>query len=168
MSLFSWLKSFFVRERSDLFHPKKRLIYTYWNGEKRVHSDPMVLYKRMSQKGGELSVDIKLSLSASKDADKGAELMLEKIRWIFEVKSYKEGGLTDGESVSLLEHFLGFCDGLKKNSRNSLTSPTETSFGSKSSTEETPPTQNGLDSGSTEKEPSTEDPPPSSTESPLP
>ena len=110
--MWNWIKSWFVsnKEHLDLYHPKQRVIYHFWDGKKVVDADPMPIYKAMMTVGPELSVDLKVSNSVSKDAGKAHDAAIVKIRKIFRVKSLDEGGITEAECVQLLEHFLRpFC-----------------------------------------------------------
>jgi hypothetical protein len=150
-------------ETYDLFMPEDRLIFNYWDGKEVVRVDPIVLYKKMQEKGPEMSIDIKVAHSMSKDANTAHSSLVKKIRDIFGVKAYEEGGLTELETTQLLDHFLLFCHLLKKNSSPSPTSPTETSSPSEPSSEGPPPTPNGPGTGSTENEYSTDGQPPSPT-----
>lgn len=148
-------------EEYNLYKPKERLIYTYWDGFKDVACDPYVLYKKLMAKGTDLSIDIKVANSQSKDAAAAHNSMIAKLRIIFDLKSYEEGGLTELETIGLMDHFLLFARRVKKNTSHFPTSQTATSDSSPSSTEGNRPTTNGSDSGSTANEPSTAEPPPS-------
>lgn len=114
------------------YHPGERVIYSYFDGEKTVGADPAVLHTRVMDVGPDLDVDIQLSQSPSKDAKLGHQQMLKKIRGIFNVKPWEEGGLTETETVNLLNHFLAFCGWVKKNTSGPATSPGTTSHSSAS------------------------------------
>ena len=158
--IWEWLSGLFARRGGshDFYRPGQRLIYRYWDGEKVITADPMVLYRRVSDVGPELSVDIRVTNSISKGAGKAYTNVLKKVREIFSVKSLEEGGLSETETLELLDHFLGYCDGVKKNSRSTLTTATETSAPSAPSSAESPPTTNTSASGSTGGEPFTAGP----------
>ncbi len=152
----SWLKSLFTKSMStsnpdnfDVYHPKERLIYRYWNGHQQIFADPLVLYRRMLTKGPELSIDMKVSTSPMKDAAEAHVRMLAKIREIFCIEDFeKDGmGLTELETVELLNHFLVYCDLLKKKSNPSPTPSTPT-VPSPVSSPGAPPTPNSSASGS--------------------
>lgn len=146
--MFKWIKSFFVRsERYDVYHPKERLIYYYWNGMKLVSADPIILYKKFMDVAPSLSVNIKVSESTSKDAGKAHEEAQENIRYIFDLPTFENGGLTRIEADGLLNHFLEYCYTLKKNSNRFTTSSTN-SEDSKGSSEGNQPTDNLSPSGS--------------------
>ena len=119
--MFGW----FRRKDTDSFwSPRQRQIYSYWDGQKKVRADPLVLWKRIAAVGPTLSIDIKVGTSNSKDAAKAQDAAVEKIRAIFQVKPLVEGGLTENEACDLLEHFLAYCDQLKKNLKPSAISAT--------------------------------------------
>lgn len=160
--MFRWIKNLFGsngHEAYDVYKPAKRLIYSYWNGINQVQSDPMNLYKRMMDKGVELSIDVKLANSQSKDNKKGHDSLVNNVREIFRIKSFEEGGLTELEALNLLDHFLGYCEWLKKNSSRSPTL-SNNSVDSTSSSEESPIISNSSASGSAENESFTEKPVP--------
>lgn len=165
MSFFGKIGSFLRNlapdaERPDVYHPRERLIYYYWNGAKHVAADPIALYKRMMAQGPELSIDIKVANSASKDAGKAHDALVGRIRTIFDLKPLTDGGLSELESAQLLDHFLVYCERLKKNSSPSPTSSTTTAD-SPTSSPTVPPTSNSSVSGSTANGPSTDGPGPS-------
>lgn len=157
--MWKWIQSFVQQRRDDfdIYRPKERLIYTYWNGRETVQADPLTLYKKMMQVGPELSIDIKVANSESKDANKAHDGVIRKIRGIFNTLPMESGGLSEIETCELLDHFLVFCETVKKNMNPSATSLMGAQEGLKpSSREENRPTPITSDSGSTEKEPSGE------------
>lgn len=163
---FHWLRSLLHRssvEYLDVYQPKERLIYRYFDGQKTVVADPLLLYRKVMGIGPELSVDLKVSQSSSKDAQKAHENAQMKIREVFGVLPLADGGLSELETMDLLDHFLAYCDRIKKNSSPSPTSPVETSAPSERSCEEDPRTSNSLDSGSTDAGSSISTPEPSPT-----
>lgn len=131
---------------TGVYRLQDRLIYKYWNGNEEIIADPLVLYKKMMARGPELSIDIKVSTSISKDADKAHDQAILKIREIFSVKSLDEGGLTELETVQLLDHFLLYCEEIKKNSSYSVISSSNSD--TKPSFRANPPIQNSSASGS--------------------
>ena len=166
MKLFEKVKSFLLGEdRYDVYHPKKRMIYSYWNGDKLIDSDPLVLYKRMMDHSTDISIDMKVSSSASKDSGKAHNNLIKSIREIFEIKPLAEGGLTEIETVNLLDHFIIYSEWVKKNLNPSATSSNSLEE-SNSSSEESQATLNSLESGSIEKGSSTEEPVLSTSASP--
>lgn len=155
--LFSWLKSLFSGSNNyDMYKPRERKIYSYYDGSKVVKADPMVIFKKIMDKAPEISIEMSVSTSISKDASKAHNDLIKRLRGIFNIKSLEEGGLSEAESIELFDHFMSYIDEVKKNSRNSVT-PSVDSKASKSSSEESPPTASSSESGSTEREPSSEE-----------
>lgn len=154
--MFNWFKKKNNIASYNAYKPKERAIYFYWDGKKEVQADPLVLYKKIMDFGPELSVDLKVSTSLSKDASSHHDSLISKIRKIFSLTSLEEGGLTEMETIGLLDHFLAYCDSVKKNSSPSVMSsnPTEDSI---NSFLESQPTSNSSDSGSVSKESTTEE-----------
>lgn len=113
--MFGWFFKLFQKEDVDYYKPKERLLYKYFDGQKKVLADPMVLYRRMVEKGTELSLDMQVADSMSKDRFKARIAVIKKINDIFSIKGQNEGGLTEAESEGLLTHFINWCDDLKKN-----------------------------------------------------
>jgi len=105
----------------DVYKPKERNIYSYYNGEGMVACDPILLYKSLMKHGPSLSIDIKVANSPSKGAEQAHDSMVKTIREIFSVKPLEEGGLTEAETVGLLDHFLIYSERIKKNSSPSAT-----------------------------------------------
>ncbi len=146
--MIAWLKKWIARDLAhDLYHPKGRMIYQFFNGEEVIRIDPMVLYKRLADIGPELDVDIRVARSESKAAPAAYESMITKIRSVFDVKSLAEGGLTEAETVELFDHFLAYNSNLKKNSAVSATSSARSETSAPSSAAG-PATWSSTDSGS--------------------
>ena len=169
--MFAWLRSLFGKKEEfalDLYKPSLRQIYRYYDGQKVVTADPLVIYKRLMDRGPTLAVDMKVSATTMKGNVKAHDDSLRKIREIFDVKPLDQGGLTEIETLALLDHYLVFEDVQKKIAPRRPTSPGETSPSSSPSTDAAPPTPSSTDSGSTDAGPSTEPPtpPPSEPESP--
>lgn len=165
--LWAWLRGWFVQTTGfDIYRPADRLLYHYWDGQRVVDADPLTLYKRLMEKGPELSIDIKLALSMHPDAVKGHDAAVNKIHHVFRVKPVDEGGLTELESCALFDHFLLYCEELKKNSSLSPTSwpPPGRAASRPGSGVNGRPTQPSSDSGSTGGGPSTGPPELSPTE----
>lgn len=143
----------------SIYHPKERLIYKYWNGKELVAADPMTLYKKVMDVSAELAIHFSVAKSQSKDAKDAHENLIETVRKVFGVKSLEETpeGLGQTESISLLNHFLAYCNRLKKNSRTFATT-SKLSEDSQPTSEQGPATSNTSDSGSTESAPSSEKP----------
>ena len=161
MRFLQWLSIFRKKDILDLYPVKDRTIFRYWDGAKQRSADPLVLYKRVMEIGPELSIDIKVANSVSKDAGKAYTSVVNKLRSIFEVTEYKEGegGLTEMEVSVLFDEFMVYCGQIKKKAKSSPTSLKETSAVSNPSPEESPPTSSGLDSGSIADESNIDKPP---------
>jgi hypothetical protein len=108
----------------DLYRPKERKLYGYWNGYKTIWEDPMVLWKRFMDVGPELSADIRASNfvlnNNYKASIEASDNIIDKIRSIFDVKPYDkenpcQSGLTEIQLTDLLGHFMMYCDYIKKN-----------------------------------------------------
>jgi hypothetical protein len=140
--MFSWVKKWFVKEEvkkedskinqevkipsdEEIYKPKERFIFKYWNGQKVIYADPMILYKRVVEKWADLSVDLTLAHSNHSEAPKGHTLAIDKVRKIFNVDSPEDievkRTLSDNECLQLLDNFLIFVGELKKNSSPSQT-----------------------------------------------
>ena len=164
--MLSWIKNLFRKNPPlsegdysfSLYRPADRRIYTYFDGEKLVKADPMTLHKRVMDVGPELSIDMKVAHSGMKGAKDAHDKMVAKIRTIFSVKRYEDGGLTEQECVELLDHFLLYEDVQKKISNTSPTSPETTSPPLPPSSAVAPPTPSSTVSGSTADDTSTSRP----------
>src|SRR5207248_2432217 len=107
--MFAWLGKWFGRKDSfAMYNPRQRATYSYFDGTAVRPVDPLILYKRLMDKGPELAIDIKVSQSASKDAAKAHAGLVAKIREIFTVKPLEEGGLSEVEAIALFEHFVAY------------------------------------------------------------
>lgn len=167
--MFRWIASWFKSaDRFDTYSPAERLIYSYSNGSEVIAADPMLLWKNLMKVGPELSIDIKVANSPSKDAPKAHTEMLDKIRTIFGVVPFSSGkGLTEIETAKLLDHFLIYCETVKKNTKPSVTSSTN-SEDSPTSSPDGQTISSSSDSGSTANEASTESPTQPPSEQPPP
>ena len=153
--MFTWFKNWFSNKDSfDVYSPKEKLLYKYFNGKKYLSADPIVIYKRIMEVGPSLSVDIKVARSQSKDALTAHNKMIKTIRDIFELDP--KDGLDEASVCNLLDHFLVYCETVKKNS-SVFAMPSTVSEDSKTILQEDLPTSNSADSGSTEKEIKTDD-----------
>ena len=172
--LLTWLKSFFIDEKSpsvspsiDLFKPDERLIFSFWDGEKTVNADPMVLNRRLMNKWAELTVDINIATSTllqHKEVDKARNNIVKASREIFNLKSPPDnsldcsGMLTEVEAMDLLNRFREYVGDVKKNSSTSPISSTDESSVTQPSSASESVTTNGSDSTSIASEVSTDKP----------
>ncbi len=152
----------------DLYAPKERMIYRYFDGDKQRSVDPIVLYKAIMGDWININGGLTVMRAGMKDAFKGHDDFVGHVRSAFGLKTLDEGGLTEGEIGDLLEHFLEYALEVKKNSRIFPTPPMAIFRGFEQSTTESPPTSNTSDSGETAKESVSDAPAMSNTESALP
>ena len=160
----------FCFQGAVIYAPRERLIYHYFDGKTTRHADPLVLFKKQRQVWPELSTDLKVATSqllGDKDTIPAHERAVNHMRWIFDVKSFDAGGLTDSEVEDLRYHFLEYSDSLKKDSPPSPMLSTPTGGLSGSSTDALD-TLSSLDSGSAEGEPTSVGPGPWPSESASP
>lgn len=156
-----WMKAWFVKESTELYTPKERQIYKYWNGTRDVYADPMALYRRFMDIKGDLSVDISVANSELKDAPKAYDSMVNRIRKIFSLAPLEDGleatkTLTDEEAMAEFDKFMDYCEGtVKKNIVPSSINSPETLNATAGSSVANPPMKPGLVSGSTATEPAT-------------
>lgn len=129
--MFAWFWNLFRRRDIgiDYYHPGERLIYRYFNGEKTVFADPLVIYAAIVAKSDEMSREINALKtdfgSQANDITKDAhDSLVAKVRKIFDIKPWDgEKGLTERESLDLFDHFLIYKERLKKNSSTPPISP---------------------------------------------
>ena len=161
--MFRWLKNLLTPkeveipveedlEDDEIYKPKDRLIFKYFDGEKIVSADPMVVYRRMLDVSVDLNVDMTVATSASKDAPSSYQKMIEKLRKIFQVKPLELGGLTENETFLVYINFSNFCDFVKKNSKNVQTLQEVISENTQKAEEKSQVMKPILDSTSTEKD----------------
>ena len=158
-------------DRVDVFLPKERLIYQFFDGQVLRAVDPMEMYKKVSPKLGIIAADSKaLKVPESKFAKDAHTRLIALIRELFEIKPLNQGGLTELETLAVFDHWWDFTCTVKKNSSPSPTDAEATLPSTPSATEEAKDsgTWNISDSGSTEKTDSTKQQPPLATGQPLP
>lgn len=148
---------------SDFYRPRERTIYRYWDGQRNVAADPMTLYRKVMEVGPELKIDLTVADSPSKDAGEAHMRAVDKLKAIFSVKGLAEGGLTEAEMLDLLDHFMSFCEALKKNSRTPPTCAGATPGTTGASSGGGCPTPSTSACGSTASGPATAPPAPSPT-----
>lgn len=116
-------------ETFDVYEPGVRLIYTYFDGQKKIKADPMVLWRKLKDVSGDLHAHSSVAFAPFEV--KGKQEALAKVaeysRKIFGVKPIEDEGLTEKECIDLLHHFWRYCDGVKKNSKDLPTPSEETS-----------------------------------------
>lgn len=167
MNVFSIIAGWFKskpRETGDVYKPHERLIYRYWNGKEIILADPLILYKRVMEVGPSISIDFKGAVSPLKKAPQYHDSLVATVRKVFSINSLADGGLTESESLDLLDHFLTYVESLQKKTSTSVILPTATSASSDSSSADSQPTPNTAASGSTGSESVTVGRTPSPTE----
>lgn len=168
--MLNWFLSWFrPRDSFEVYAPKERLIYEYFDGRKQVKADPMVLWKRVMDRAAGIDADRKaLDFPTSKFYRPSYDNLIKQIREIFQVKGLEEGGLTEPECIDLVDHFTTFVGRIKKKSNRPAISPPNTlGQGDSSSVPAVPTTEPSLDSGSAVVESSTVEPNPLPSEPEL-
>lgn len=161
--MWEWIKSWFKKNESDtvgIFRLRDRKIYTYFDGQKDVQADPMILYKGLMANGPELAAELKLALSAmaGKAATEAHDSAIAQIRQVFNIKPLAESGLTEGETLDLMSSFWEYMETLKKNTSPSATLPTEIPQTFNPYLDASRPTRTSSGCGPAEAELSTEEP----------
>lgn len=150
--MFSWLRSLFsgglskteAPPRLDLFDPKERMIYEHMYGYNAagekvfVRKDPMALWQRVTEQQASIDADIKVARSPSRAAAERYAALCLKLRGIFQIPPFDQGGLPDALLLQLLGHFLAYTDSLKKNSPQTSTSATATLSATPNTSESAP------------------------------
>lgn len=149
--MFSWLRG----QRDDVYRPRERRIWTYFNGERMVVADPQMLWSAIVAVGPSLSLDFKVAASISQDAPNAHTRVVATIRRIFKLRDMvdgfelpQEGTLTNGEACDLFDAFVIYVQKLKKNSPPTAIFAETTSPPIASSSAEGPATKPGSPSGS--------------------
>lgn len=135
--MFGWFKKKKRGTGENWFLPEERLIYRYFDGTGIRAVDPKLLHETLLAKRNSISADYKVAVfDIPNEFTKVAETSLYKtIRSVFSVPplgpdfrvEYEQDGklvktLSDSECLALLDHFLLFVEGVKKNIPSSQTS----------------------------------------------
>lgn len=145
--MFGWSKK---NPEPEVFRPKERWIYAFWDGQQDRKVDPLPLYKAVVSKGPSLSIDMRVADSPSKDNVKAHTALINQLREIFSVKPFEDGGLTERETEDLFYNFWDFC-AERKNECSPTSIPAADQLPNTGSTSgENQPTANGSGFGSTE------------------
>jgi hypothetical protein len=127
------------------------MIFRFWNGTEWVDADPMILWKRLAEKGADLEIASKVAASESKDAMKAHGDVVRYVRDVFDLKKPEglsaKGVLTETECLDLLDSYHMFCGANKKKENPTPTSATATSPVTAPTSDAVPPTPNGSVSG---------------------
>lgn len=147
-----WIIDLFRRrEPLDVYSPRERFIYRYFDGQKEVLADPLLLYRKVMDVWPELSTMVQVAKSRSKDAKAADADMLRTIRELFGIHDLEHGGLTYLETIDLLDHFMTFATTVKKNMSTppSTSTPTETPAPSSGDAQATKPSSGSGSTGET-------------------
>lgn len=125
-----------AHEANGYFRPytgRERLIYRYWDGDKNVAADPLVILRTLTTiEGFALETDLKLAETDSAFAPAAFARVVGAARKAFQAKEFselnggKQQGLTDSECVQLLVHFAQFIGQLKEAALPFVSSPAST------------------------------------------
>jgi hypothetical protein len=113
----------------DIFQPDERLIFHFFDGEKVVRADPMILWERMKERWNDLWVDAAVAFSQLdvKGKKEAREKWFANVCWIFKVRELDgSGGLTRAEIQGLYASFQTYCEWAKKKYKSTATSPETT------------------------------------------
>ncbi len=163
--MFVWLKRLLgwktEEYRLDIYSPKQRAIFRYFDGQKVRDVDPMVIYRKIMDGAADLSIAMKVARSGWKgEAAKAHDEMIADLRGIFGVKSLDEGGLTEPETAELFVQFMNYCGWVKKNWSPPTTLPEDVLPSTSPSPDGGSPTPNSSGSGSSAAVPPTAPPTP--------
>jgi hypothetical protein len=97
-----------------------REIFEYWDGEKKRRADPVAIWRAMAAHP-QFVADKHLQEIASSEQSlqiEASDITVRATREIFGIAAWSETndtGLTEFETLEVLNQFMGFIDGLKKN-----------------------------------------------------
>src|ERR1700678_845775 len=108
-NIVSWVVSFFRKKELvctwNCYTPGDCLIYSYFAGKLQRQADPMELFLKIKAAQPGLGIDASVaSIDQMKDSDKAKKALATKLREIFNVKPFEEGGLTVTEIIDLWTH----------------------------------------------------------------
>lgn len=101
---------------------RHRDIFSYFNGQRVVKGDPLVLWRALHQHEDYAESDFKL-LKAPALRDQIIAKLAGVVRQVFAVKVPDEGGLTEMECLDLLQSFILYAGLQKKSTGQTQTSP---------------------------------------------
>src|SRR5262249_55412308 len=90
--------------------------WKYFDGQKDVLADPMVLCSALADVWPGLMADMRLAESEHSMAGEGWKNQVAKVRKVFNIKLFAEGGLTETETMGVFYDFWFWCEEGKKNS----------------------------------------------------
>lgn len=135
-----------AKKEAGMFRPKERLIYRYWDGRKERLGDPLALVRRLTTyEGLALEVDAKLASGSTPEAPAALGRIVDATRAVFGVQPLEQGGMTEGECLALLYHFMEFVGEVQRDAGPLLKLPGATAGPAAGGS----PTASSRDSGST-------------------
>lgn len=118
MSMFSKIFAWFSKKEPEdtlpIYSYLEKRIYSYFDGKELIRVDPVPLHKAIMTKGPEISLDMKVARNPTKGAKKAHDNLVNTIRKLFSLKPLEEDGLTEVETLDILDHFLEFSDKHRK------------------------------------------------------
>jgi hypothetical protein len=149
--MFGWLTNWLRRD--GIYRPAERRIFRYWNGERWVDGDPMVIHRRIMDVVGDFTAYCIAASSPMKDAESATCRACEMIRVFFDLKPLigndAAGTLTNEDCVDLFVTYRAWQARLKKNLRNTPIPARAISASTASSPAAAPVTPSSSASGST-------------------
>ena len=97
---------------AELYSSRERLLYSYWNGRKRVSIDPIEQYKKLMEVWPSIDSDMLAAFSplGSKMSIRCHESMVQTMRKAFDgLEPHEKGGLTESYVIRLVSHFFDYC-----------------------------------------------------------
>lgn len=152
-SLLARLRARFRRNKNE----RSRDIFRYWDGTRERGADPIKILRALI--GDEkFNAEVHPDLALAGDIEAMAVTM-DATRKVFGLSEYsdadgRDSGLTDGETLELLNRFGEYMESLKKSTSGPLTLPAATA----PSVSEASTTKPASDSGSTWEEPKPAEP----------
>lgn len=125
------LLSFWGTARPDPF--KNRNIFSFWDGTKTRHVDPLPILRRMDEAASKEEYNLRIDADALDAGDiHKVDEYAPLINSFFDTQPFsvddagKSSGLTGYESLQLLRDFIGWQESLKKNTVAVATTPQPT------------------------------------------
>lgn len=109
---------------------RRRLLFRYHNGERRIAADPLVLYRRLIKEGDQLVV---LATAFDQQKDPEADEFIRRLCEIFGLSRWDPAtgrGLTDAEIIRVFQDFNVFLQEIRENFFPGSTSPPRSAGGS--------------------------------------
>jgi len=104
---------------------RNRFIFAYWNGQKIVKGDPMVLWRSLQQHEDYREDDFKL-IQVEALRNKIIGKLSGVVREVFNIKPAEEGGLTELECLDTLRAYIEYSGFQKKSGEETQTLPSTT------------------------------------------